>query len=105
MVMSYTINLITILRATVTTDGGGPRGRSKDLGPHDHLIPRWLNWSSMASRRIFGMVRGRSTGICWSPVNGSYLLNGFFANAHSVARNAMMMTLIYGVARKTSVVG
>jgi hypothetical protein len=51
----------------------------------------------------FGMVRGRSTGVCWPSENGSYLLSGFLVSAHSVARNAMTNTPIY-VATGTSVV-
>src|SRR6266702_1111968 len=93
--MSYTVSLRTNLRITVAIDGGGGRVRRNDLDPHDHLIPRWLDRRSKASRIIFGMVRGRSMGVCWPSANGSYLLNGFLASAHSIDRNAITITPIY----------
>src|SRR6266571_5878613 len=95
MAMSYTVSLRSNLKITVASDGGGGSVRRKDLDPHDHLIPRWLHTRSKESRRIFGMVRGRSTGLCWPSANGSYLLNGFLVSAHSVDRNAMTITPIY----------
>lgn len=51
----------------------------------------------------FGIVRGRSTGVVSTLADGSYLLSGFLASAHSVARNAMTNTPVY-VAMETSVV-
>ena len=44
---------------------------------------------------IFGMVRGRSMGVCWPSVNGSYLFSGFVVSAHSIDRNDMTTTPIY----------
>jgi len=102
--MSCTTNLKSILSVTMASGGGGARARNNDLGPHDHLIPRTLHWSSKESRRTFEMVRGRSTGIFWPSFNGSYLFNGFLVKAHSVDRIAVMRTAHYEVARKTSVV-
>ena len=64
------------------------------LGPHDHLILRWLNMRSKKSRMALGMVRGCSTGVCWPFAKGSYL-DSFLVSAHSVNRNAMTTTPIY----------
>jgi hypothetical protein len=50
---------------------------------HDHLIPRWLNTRSDASRRTLGMDKGRLTGVFGPVENGWYLCKGFRMSAHS----------------------
>jgi hypothetical protein len=95
MAMSYTVSLRSNLKTTTASDGGGGSVRKNDLGPHDHLIPRWLNMRSEESRMIFGMVRGRSTGVLWPSAKGSYLFNGSLVSAQSIDRNAMTTTPIY----------
>jgi hypothetical protein len=95
MATSYTVSLRSNLKTTTASEGGGGSVRKNDSGPHDHLIPRWLNMRSKESRMIFWMVGGRSTGVCWPSAKGSYLLNGFLVSAHSIDRNAMTTTPIY----------
>ena len=55
------------------------------LCDHDHPIPRLLYMRSRASRRTFGMDKGRSTGApCWPSRGELYLLSGLLENVQAM---------------------
>jgi hypothetical protein len=65
-------------------------GLGNGLCDHDHPIPRLLHMRSRASRRRFGMDKGRSMGVArWSSTGGLYLLSGFLANAQATDLSAI----------------
>jgi hypothetical protein len=59
------------------------------LYDHDHPIPRKLHMRSRASRRIFGMDKGRSMGVEYSSTGGLNLLSGFLANVQATDLSAI----------------
>jgi len=63
------------------------------LYDHDHPIPRRLQMRSKASRRRFGMDKGRSVGAArWPSTGGLYLLRGFLANVQVTDLSAKLNT-------------
>jgi hypothetical protein len=78
--MSNATNLRSNLAKMAGLDADRVLVSGKGSWDHDHPIPRKLNIRSRASRRTFGMVNGRLTGVeCWPSTGGSYLLSGSFA--------------------------
>ena len=60
------------------------------LYDHDHPIPRKLKMRSTASRRRFGIDKGRSVGVaCWTSSGRLYLLSGFLANVQATDLSAI----------------
>lgn len=78
--MSNATNLSSRLDRMVKVDVDQVLVLGKGLCDHDHPIPRILNMRSRASRRTFGMVKGRSIRVaCCPSTNGLYLLSGSLA--------------------------
>jgi hypothetical protein len=63
--MSNATNLSSNSASVVEIDVDQVVVFGEGLCDHDHPIPRILNMRSRASRRTFGMVRGRSIGAAY----------------------------------------
>ena len=80
---SHTVNLTNIPARTDAIDVGRVLGEGNSSLGHNHPIPCLFHMRSKASRKTFGMDKGRPTKACWHSVGGSYLVRGSAASTHS----------------------